>query len=62
MIGKSLLDIAIRVVIIMGTVLGYEVASQVDGTIHTIVLFGTGFIASVLIGLYGQLYDKYIKW
>lgn len=62
MIGKSLLDIILRTVIIMVPIIGYEIASHVDGTIHTIVLFGTGFIASLLVGLYGRLYDEYVKW
>jgi hypothetical protein len=61
MIGKSLLDITLRVVIIMVPIIGYEIGSQVVGTLSTIVLFGTGFIASVLLGLYGQWYNKYIK-
>lgn len=62
MIGKSLLDITLRVVIIMVPIIGHEIGSQVDGTLSTIILFGTGFIASLLVDLYGQLYDKYIKW
>ena len=63
MIGKSLLDIIFRVVIIMIVIIGYEAGSHLDGTLETIVLFGTGFIASFLIGLYGEWIDKlFIQW
>lgn len=58
---KTLLDITFRVVIIMVAIIGYEVGSHLDGTLETIVLFGTGFIASFLIGLYGEWYDKYFN-
>lgn len=58
---KILFDLVFRLTIIIGVVIGYEVGSHLDGTLETIVLFGTGFIASFLIGLYGKWYDKYIN-
>jgi hypothetical protein len=62
MVNRTLLDLAFRIVIIMVSAIGYEIGSHLDGALETIVLFGTGFIASFLIGLYGELYDKYFNF
>ena len=63
MVIKTILDIIFRVVIIMIVIIGYEVGSHLDGTPETIVMFGTGFIGSFLIGLYGEWIDKfYSQW
>lgn len=61
--GKILFDLIFRLTIIMGVVIGYEVGCAIDSDplLSDVVLFITGFAAAGLIGLYGRLWNKYIK-
>lgn len=61
--GKLLFDLVFRTVIIMGTVIGFVAGDSIDNDplLSDVVLFITGFVAACLIGLYGRLWNKYIK-
>ena len=61
---KILFDLVFRLGIIMGVVIGYEVGCAIDSDplLSDIVLFTTGFAAAGLIGLYGRLWEKYVKY
>lgn len=61
---KILFDLVFRLTIIMGAVIGYEVGGAIDSDplLSDVVLFTTGFAVAGLIGLYGRLWEKYIKF
>lgn len=61
---KILFDLIFRLTIIMCVVIGYEVGGAIDydPLLSDVVLFTTGFAGAGLIGLYGRLWEKYVKF